>query len=164
MQERKPYRKKSKLGYGERHRNSELVRRPVGGRRDNRAVAVYVTSGANSEAIKHGRLDGRSTIGKAYREDLAALKAHLNHDVSVPEAKLCDQAARLGLLCDLSWAEITKEKTLIKAGEPLPCIDIYLRAAKAQRDVLRLLGLRRHAKDVTLSDVLQGRVDHEEMS
>jgi hypothetical protein len=155
MQERKPYRKKSKLGYGERHRDGKLVRRPVGGRRDNRAVAIRASSRRAAEAIKHGRLDGRSTIGKLYRHSLAELKSHLGEDCSIPQARLCEQGARLGLLASLAWAEVQQARSIIKGDGIHPAADFYLRVAKQQRDLLNLLGIKRPQKrTVTLSEYL----------
>jgi hypothetical protein len=91
---------------------------------------------------------------------LATFKAHLNGDISAPVAKLLDQAVRLGLLANLSWGEITEAGALIQDGKPHPAIDIYLKVAKQQREVLVLLGLPHRAKDISLQDVLQGRVEH----
>ncbi len=134
-----------------------ITRRPIGGRRDTRGRAIHIKMGAESKHFLTGHLDGRTLVGKLYREGLEELKTHLNHDISVPEAKLCDQAVRLGLLSDLSWGEITQVKTLIKGGTPIPAIDVFLKASKRQRDVLALLGIKRKARQVNLDDYIASR-------
>jgi hypothetical protein len=118
---------------------------------------VHVTNGCRSSALLEAPLDARTIVGKAYKRGLAELKAHLNNDVSVPESKLIDQAVRLGLLGDLSWGEITKAEALTKDGEPIPSINIFLRASKAQRDVLALLGIKRKPKQADLSSYITSR-------
>ncbi len=153
--------RKSRKGYYERHPGGVLTRRPHGGARDTKPRAVRVMHASGSKSLLQGRLDGRSLIGRRYKEDLLELKNHLNGAVSAPVAKLCDQAVRLGLLADLSWGEVTQAETLLKDGVPHPAIDVFLKASKNQRDVLTLLGLQRRARDVTLEDVLQGRMDRE---
>jgi hypothetical protein len=116
-----------------------------------------VTNGYRSSALLEAPLDARTIVGKAYKRGLAELKAHLNNDVSVPESKLIDQATRLGLLGDLSWGEIAKTETLTKDGVPHPAIDVFLRASKAQRDVLALLGIKRKTKQANLDDYIASR-------
>jgi hypothetical protein len=91
---------------------------------------------------------------------MAEFTAHLNGDITAPVAKLIDQAVRLGILANLSWGEITEAGSLLQDGKPIPAIDIYLKVARQQREVLAMLGLQHRAKNISLQDVLQGRVEH----
>ncbi len=61
------------------------------------------------------------------------------------------------MLANLSWAEILKGDGIVKDDRPHPAIDVFLRTAKSQRDVLNLLGIERQIKPVSLSDYLVER-------
>jgi hypothetical protein len=146
--------RKSRKGYYERHPGGVLTRRPHGGSRNTKPRAIHIKSGDKSHALMKGHLDARTTLGRAYKKGLLELKSHLSGELSIPQAKLCDQATRLGILSDLCWAELTKPEGVFQDGVPPPAFDAFLRAAKAQRDVLQMLGIQRRAKKVTLSDYL----------
>jgi hypothetical protein len=85
----------------------------------------------------------------------------LGNDIAVPQARLVDSAVRLGLLADLSWGEVMGAERLVKDGAPHPAIDVFLKASKQHAATLQMLGLEQRVRNVTLSDVLEGRVEHE---
>lgn len=101
--------------------------------------------------------DGRTKVAKLYKQHVAALEAHLGSDLTPPQSRLVDQAARLALLNELIWADIDRHG-VFKNGDARPVVDTYLKAAKEERDVLRLLGVQRHQKPIpTLDEYLQAK-------
>jgi hypothetical protein len=112
--------------------------------------------GGSSKALLHAPLDLRSAVGKAYRNELQALLAHVGGEqhVSTPQRALCDQAARLALLEAMAWAEVLRD------GVHAPAAQVFLRASSERRAVLVLLGLERKTKPApTLEQYLGGRRD-----
>lgn len=144
-----------------RHKDGKLVRISPVSARNGKPRKVHITHGGES-ALLRGPLDGRSRLGKLYKAALLELRSHLGGDVTVPQSKLVDQAVRLGLLADLSWADVMQApEGLVKDGTVNPSVDIFFKTSKHQRDVLGMLGLQRRAKDVTLQDVLDGTAKRE---
>ncbi len=70
---KEPKPRKSKKGYKARHPAGVLTRRPHGGARDTKPRAIHIKHAAQSRALMEGRLDGRSLLGRAYKERLAEL-------------------------------------------------------------------------------------------
>ncbi|MFH2080739.1 MAG: hypothetical protein ABIK08_04540 [Pseudomonadota bacterium] len=125
-------------------------------KRNARTKKISVIHGGGSTALKALPFDGRTRLFKAYQQHVTALEAHLGGDLTPPQARLVDQAARLALLAQLTWAEIERGG-LFKNGELRPAVEAYRNATRDEREVLRLLGLKRHSKELTLSDYLSGR-------
>jgi hypothetical protein len=123
-----------------------------------RAKAIVVRHAGESAALRLGRLDLRSTLGRAYRSRVEALIAHLGgaDAVSIPQLALVNQAARLRLLVEIAWTELTKTGAL-RNGEPRPALDVFRRLAADEREVLRTLGLKRVARELRLADVVGGK-------
>lgn len=141
-------------------RNGRLVRlkRPdAAGNARPRKVAIVGHGGA-SKTLLRDPLDLRTVVGRAYHADKQALCAHLAGDPSLPEEKLIDQAARLGILADIAWGSIHRDGLFSKQGALSPAFEAFIKATRDQRDVLRLLGIKRRAKPVpTLEQYLQGK-------
>lgn len=130
------------------------VKRP-----DSAALArprkIIMVHAGGSAAFRTGIFDGRTKTAKLYKQHVAALEAHLGGDLTTPQSRLVDQAARLALLGELIWSDIDKHG-VFKNGDARPVVDAYLKATKEERDVLRLLGLRRHQKPLpTLDEYLK---------
>ncbi len=84
---------------------------------------------------------------------------YLGGDVNVVQEKLIDQAARLGLLTDIAWGELMRSGHLVRKGNVNAAFDPFLKASRDLRAILLVLGLKRHAKEATLKDVLEGSVE-----
>jgi hypothetical protein len=116
---------------------------------NGKAKAVVIRHGGESTALRLGRFDLRSSLGKQYRSRVEALVAHLGgaDAVSVPLRSLVDQAARLHLLVGIAWTELSKTGAFLK-GEPTPALHAFLRLIGEERSVLVTLGLERKAREV----------------
>lgn len=140
----------------------ELVKRPdAAGNATPRKVSIIAggQGGLRSTALLRDPLDLRTAVGKAYHAQKAELRAHVGGDPSLPQEKLIDQAARLAVLADIAWGALIREGSIVKGTALHPAFEAYLRATRDQRDVLRLLGIQRHAKQITLPDLLAGRAN-----
>lgn len=136
------------------------VKRP-----DSAALArprkIIMVHAGSSAAFRTGVFDGRTKLAKLYKQHVAALEAHLGGDLTPPQSRLVDQAARLALLNELIWGEIDKQG-VFKDGDVRPAVDAYLKATQQERDVLRLLGIERREKLLpTLSEYLAGKGDND---
>jgi len=124
-------------------------------RRNAKPKVKYLVHGSQRGLLRDP-LDARTRIAKLYEAQMQAYRQHLGGDVSVAQEKLIDQAARLGLLTDIAWAELMRSGHLIKRGRIDAAFDPFLRASRDLRAILLVLGLKRHAKEATLKDVLEG--------
>ncbi|MBU1222305.1 MAG: hypothetical protein KKA22_04000 [Gammaproteobacteria bacterium] len=126
------------------------VKRP-----DSAALArprkIIMVHAGGSAAFRTGIFDGRTKLAKLYKQHVAAIEAHLGGDLTPPQSRLVDQAARLALLTELTWAEIDKHG-VFKDGDVRPAVDSFLRTAQQERDVLRLLGIERRQKAIPSLD------------
>lgn len=119
-----------------------------------RTRKVRVTTGADSKTLLTASLDLRTRLGRIYLGHKQALVAHLGGDPSAVQLRLIDQAARLRLVCDIAWGELSRRGAFSPSGDPRPALDAFRRAAADERDVLRLLGLRRAVREIDLKDYL----------
>ena len=130
-------------------------------RPDSAALAkpkkVHVIHGGNSSALLRQPLDGRTVLGRMYKEHVAVLENHLGNDLTPPQARLVDQASRLALLSTIAWAELI-EKGVFQKGIPAPAVDTFIKASGQERDILKLLGLSAPAKQLpNLTDYIEGK-------
>ncbi len=139
-----------------RRRNGRLVlQKGPDMRRNARPKVKYLVHGSQSQLLRDP-LDARTRVGRAYAAQMQAYRQHLDGDVSVAQEKLIEQAARFGLLTDIAWGELMRSGHLIKRGSVNAAFDPFLRASRDLRAILLVLGLKRHAKEATLQDVLEG--------
>jgi hypothetical protein len=118
---------------------------------------VLVKHAGESRLLRYADLDLRSIAGKEYRARVEALTAHLGGDLTAPQARLVDMAARLALLASLAWDELTRAGAF-KDGEPRPALSAYRSAIADERSVLAVLGIERKAKPVpTVEEYLQAK-------
>ena len=145
-----------------RRKDGKLVRRDkraknIASATNGRPKRTYIHHGVGSALLKDP-LDARSKVGKEYLAHKATLATHVGGDPSTPQLELIDQAARLRVLTAIAWGELTRAKELIKNGVLHPAFEAFLKAARDQRAVLLTLGLKRHAREVRLKEVLEGEV------
>lgn len=123
-----------------------------------RPAVKFVTHGGSS-ALLSDRIDLRTREGRAYVQYKGALVQHMGGDtaISVPQRLLVDQAAKLQLLVGLAWHELNRVPPFRKDGSIAPAFDALIRAQRELRSLLETLGLKRHTKELSLSDYLAGR-------
>lgn len=118
---------------------------------------VFPVHAGAAKVLRKGVIDRRGVLGQAYHGELLALRAHVGDEPSLPQARLIEQGARLHLLEAMAWAEVQASGRLIRTdGTAHPAIDVLLRTMRERREVLKLLGLKRKARDIpTLQDLLK---------
>lgn len=124
------------------------VRRPDAADNARPRKAHVVPGGRGRKALLTGELDRRTRVGKAHMARCKALSADIGGDPSAAQARLIDTAARLSLLADLSWGEISERGMFDDKGSPRPAFDTFIRTIGQERATLQLLGLERQAKPV----------------
>jgi len=131
-------------------------------------TVVIKGPGTGSKALMRASLDLRSTVGREYFRRLGELRAHVGGDPSVPEARLLDQAARLGLLVDIAWSALIQARTVLKSSSKNglhPAFEAFRKAATDERAVLQMLGIKRRAKDVpTVQEYIRQKQKEKELS
>jgi hypothetical protein len=134
-----------------------LVKRPDAAR-NARPHKVFPVHGGASKVLRQGVLHRGSALGKAYMAEASGLTAHVGGEPSLPQARLIEQGARLHLLEAMAWAEVQASGRLIRTdGTAHPAIDVLLRTMRERREVFKLLGLKRRARELRLSDILNGK-------
>lgn len=147
-----------------RHRRNGIrIKRPDAAA-NAKGRAIVIRHGADSEAMRLGRFDLRSSMGREHRARVQALVDHLGglDAISRPQRILVDRAARLGLIVETAWHELSK-KGAFKDGAPTAALHAFLRLIGEERSVLVTLGLQRREKAIPrLSDLLKGDVSEAE--
>jgi len=103
--------------------------------------------GGDSASLMQSPLDGRTRLAKKYKATIAAMRAHLGHSLTLPEEQLVEQVARFSLLCDISWRELIRGG-MLQNGQLAPAFVAWEKAAKNQRDIFQMLGLKRRQKEI----------------
>lgn len=138
-----------------------LVKRPDAAGNARPAV-TYLFHGLGSGFLK-GRPDLRSAVGKAALTREQALVVHVGGDPSPPLGRLIQHAARYSILSDALWARLTVSAQEITPEALAGLLDIHMRIAREERETLKLLGLKRRAKEVpTLQEYLRQRAEEQD--
>jgi len=146
--------------HGYRRAGGSLARVKNTASADNgRPRSIFVKHAGASKVLRHGVLDRRGTLARTMHSEVAELQSHVGGEVTLPQARLIEQAARLRLITAMAWAEVLQAGRLINGEIAHPAIAVLLRAQKEQREVFELLGIKRTAREVTLPDILAGRAD-----
>jgi hypothetical protein len=121
----------------------------------------------NQKAVKHGvsglmakrrlgKIDKRTSFGQAFERRKREYVAHLGGEVSKME---------LAIIEDTVWTDfytmnydvyLSSLKSVIRKGRPHPIVDARTRLAAHRRENLKLLGLKRVAKTLSLQSILEG--------
>jgi hypothetical protein len=105
-------------------------------------------------ARRVGKIDKRTSFGQAFERRKREYVAHLGGDVSTME---------LAIIEDTVWTDfyvmnydvyLSSLKSTIRKGRPHPIIDARTRLAAHRRENLKLLGLKRVAKTLSLTEIL----------
>jgi len=104
------------------------------------------------------RIDGRSAVGVALRRARQELLDHLGgeDEVTAPERILCEEAAKLRIVAASVGSWLMERETLATPkGELLPAVEAHARLVNNLAKVLKLLGMKRAMREVTVADTFQ---------
>lgn len=128
-------------------------------RRNASTKKVFLTSGLKSKTAVFGKWDGRCVAEKARRAYAADYTAHLGGEVNVVQADLVDMASRLKVLANLAYTRLLETGVFDQDGNMRELVDDYRRLESQRLDLLRNLGVARHAKQITFQDIMAGRAN-----
>lgn len=106
-------------------------------------------------ARKVGKIDKRTSFGQAFERRKREYVAHLGGDQL--------SAMELAIIEDTVWTDfyttaydlyLSKLKSVIRKGRPHPIVDARTRLASHRRENLKTLGLKRVAKNLSLTEIL----------
>jgi hypothetical protein len=127
----------------------------------------------NQKAVKHGihglkrmrrsgKLDKRTTFGRAFEARRVEYVAHLGGDQL--------SAMELAIVEDTVWTDfytaaydlyLSSLKSIIRKGRPHPIVDARTRLSAHRRENLKTLGLKRVAKTLSLTEILAKHEDND---
>ena len=114
---------------------------------------------------RRGALDRRTILGKMVLETARQLEADLGGDLSTAERMLVADVALDTLLLQALNNEVAEASPIIEGKDgmkPHPVYELRAQLVGQRRENLKLLGLKRVSKPVSLSDLLNGGTDQPE--
>ena len=108
---------------------------------------------------RRGALDRRTILGKMVLETARLLEADLGGDLSTAERMLVADVALDTLLLQALNNEVAEAPPIIEGKEglkPHPVYQLRAQLIAQRRESLKLLGLKRVSKQVTITDLLNG--------
>ena len=108
---------------------------------------------------RRGALDRRTILGKMVLETVRQLETDLGGDLSTAERMLVADVALDNLLLQALNNEVADSSPIIEGKDGLKAHPVYqLRAqlVAQRRETLKLLGIKRVSKTLTVTDVLNG--------
>jgi hypothetical protein len=114
-------------------------------------------------ARKSGKLDKRTSFGKAFERRKAEYVSHLGSDQL--------SAMELAIVEDTVWTDfytaaydlyLSGLKSVIRKGRPHPIVDARTRLAAHRRENLKTLGLKRVAKQIVGIDAIRARYERQD--
>lgn len=145
----------------QRRNGREISLKRPDAKRNARPPKIHVKHG-NLSAILNCPFDKRTRFGKAYYQRRQLLIDHIGTIPTPPQLTLIDQATRLGLLADLSWAEILNNGKLTTDKGVIPAFTGYLKVVREQAKILQILGIKPHEIEVpALDDYLEANYSEE---
>jgi hypothetical protein len=106
-------------------------------------------------ARRRGKIDKRTSFGRAFERRKAEYVAHLGGDQL--------SAMELAIIEDTVWTDfyttaydlyLSSLKSVIRKGRPHPIVDARTKLAAHRRENLKTLGLKRVAKTLSLHEIL----------
>jgi hypothetical protein len=105
-------------------------------------------------ARKLGKIDKRTSFGQAFEKRRREYVAHLGGDVSTMEMAIIEDSIWTDFYITSYDVYLASLKSVIRKGRPHPIIDARTRLAAHRRENLKLLGLKRVAKTLSLDEIL----------
>jgi hypothetical protein len=138
----------------------EPAKKPTGGRNapggppGNMKAAKHGVYSLTA-ARRRGRIDKRTSFGKAFERHKAEYVAHLGGDqLSAMELAIVEDTVWTDFYTAAYDAYLSSLKSVILKGRPHPIVDARTRLASHRRENLKTLGLRRVTKSLTLNEIL----------
>ena len=119
----------------------------------------------NQKAVKHGvrglqiarkvgKIDKRTSFGQLFERCKREYIAHLGGDVSAMELRIIEDTVWTDFYTMNYDVYLSSLKSVIRKGRPHPIVDARTRLAAHRRENLKLLGLKRVAKTLSLHEIL----------
>lgn len=123
-----------------------------------RKILYQNTSGISLGVFLAAALDERSEVFKLVAERARSFAAQLGNDLTPAQERIVQQAARLSLLSDSTWAAVQIKGLLNEEGARTQAVDSFLKVSRAEREALNAIGLERRQKPLpNLSEYLASK-------
>ena len=125
-----------------------------GGPRGNMKAAKHGVYSLRA-ARRGGKIDKRTSFGKAFERHKAEYVSHLGGDqLSAMELAIVEDTVWTDFYTAAYDAYLSNLKSVIRKGRPHPIVDARTRLAAHRRENLKTLGLKRVAKSLSLTEIL----------
>jgi hypothetical protein len=105
-------------------------------------------------ARKLGKIDKRTSFGQAFERCKREYISHLGGDVSAMELRIIEDTVWTDFYTTNYDVYLSSLKSVIRKGRPHPIVDARTRLAAHRRENLKLLGLKRVVKTLSLNEIL----------
>jgi len=127
----------------------------------------------NQKAVKHGvrglqiarrigKIDKRTSFGQAFERRKREYVAHLGGNVSAMELAIIEDTVWTDFYTTNYDVYLSNLKSVIRKGRPHPIVDARTRLAAHRRENLKLLGLKRVAKTLSLPEILSKETEDDD--
>jgi hypothetical protein len=103
---------------------------------------------------KVGKIDKRTSFGQLFERCKREYIAHLGGDVSAMELRIIEDTVWTDFYTTNYDVYLSSLKSTVRKGRPHPIVDARTRLAAHRRENLKLLGLKRVAKTLSLNEIL----------
>src|SRR4030095_16197178 len=115
-------------------------------------------------ARKLGKIDKRTSFGQAFARWKREYISQLGGDVSAMELRIIEDTVWTDFYTTNYDVYLSSLKSVIRKGRPHPIVDARTRLAAHRREKLKLLGLTRRVKQMSLNDILAKDDEQQEAS
>jgi hypothetical protein len=112
-------------------------------------------------ARRVGKIDKRTSFGQAFERRKREYIAHLGGEVSAMELAIIEDTVWTDFYTTNYDVYLSSLKSVVRKGRPHPVVDARTRLAAHRRENLKLLGLKRVSKTLSLQDILATN-DHDD--
>jgi len=103
---------------------------------------------------KMGKPDGRTAFGRMFRQREAEYTHALGGDLAPMMATLVNDVTWLDFYVGTIDGYLSGLRSLARKNKPHPLVDVRVKLANSRRENLKLIGLKRVTKPLTLDDLL----------
>lgn len=119
----------------------------------------------NTNAIKHGvyfltaarkrgKIDRRTSFGKAFEARKKIYLTDLGSDLSAMEDTIVEDTVWTDFYCASFDAYLSSLKSPIRKGRPHPLVDARTKLAAHRRENIKVLGTKRRVRQQTIEEIL----------
>src|SRR5690242_4894747 len=133
--------------------------------RNGTPKAIVIKHAGGASALRASRLDRRSAEFRLVTEHASHLTQHIGGEdlLTEPLKEIITVAAEAKLLRKLAWGAVLREGVLDENGHPSGALAAYLSSASKHVELLRLLGLTRRAKTLSLEEFVRAHDTQQEV-